>query len=96
MHVYLGVFLVALSTLSFEVTLTRLLSVISWYHLAFFAVSTAMLGMTAGAVTVFLKKKAFSAQNVDSSTAKAAIAYGISIPVALVLLCHANVTFVQT
>jgi hypothetical protein len=43
-----GLFLTALSTLTLEILDTRLLSVITWYHLSFFAISTAMFGMTAG------------------------------------------------
>ena len=56
-HIYLGTFLIAFATLVFEVVLTRILSVVTWYHLAFFAVSTAMLGMTAGATTVYLRQE---------------------------------------
>ena len=37
-----------------EVLDTRLLSVLTWYHLSFLAVSVAMLGMAAGAVLVFV------------------------------------------
>ena len=37
-----------------EVLDTRLLAVLTWYHLSFLAVSVAMLGMAAGAVLVFL------------------------------------------
>ena len=50
---YLGIFATALSTLMLEVLLTRITSVLAWYHLAFFVISLAMLGMTAGAVAVF-------------------------------------------
>jgi spermidine synthase len=96
MHIYLGIFLTALSTLAFETVLTRLLSVISWYYLAFFAVSTAMLGMTAGAVTVFLKPRSFEPSVLDDNTAKAAMAFGISIPVALTVLCFTPIVYTQT
>ncbi len=58
MHVYLGTALISFTTLAVEITLVRLLSLITWFHLAFFAISTAMLGMTAGAVTVFLRRDA--------------------------------------
>jgi len=86
MHIYLGTFLIALSTLALEVTLTRLLSVITWYHLAFFAIATAMLGMTAGAVTVYLKSNWFS-QQLDGKLAKACLAYSLVTPIALIILC---------
>ena len=52
---YTGVFLLSLSTLTFEILLTRISSVVAWYHLAFFVISLAMIGMTAGAVWVFLR-----------------------------------------
>jgi hypothetical protein len=57
---YAGVFLVALATLVLEILLTRITSVVAWYHLAFFVISLAMLGMTAGAVIVFVRPRAFA------------------------------------
>ena len=47
---YLGIFLLAGATLILEILLTRIVSVVAWYHLAFFVISLSMLGMTAGAV----------------------------------------------
>jgi spermidine synthase len=84
MHIYLGTFLIALTTLALEITLTRLLSVITWYHLAFFAIATAMLGMTAGAVTVYLKS---FTENLNDKIAKACLAYAVVTPIALIVLC---------
>ncbi|MGH7857176.1 MAG: hypothetical protein ACREQY_07555, partial [Candidatus Binatia bacterium] len=60
MPTYLGLFFLSAATLALEIALTRLLSVVSWYHLAFFAIATAMLGATAGAVTVFLRPQRYS------------------------------------
>ena len=45
-----GLFTTALATLSLETLDTRLLSVLTWYHLSFLAVSLAMLGMAAAAI----------------------------------------------
>jgi hypothetical protein len=50
---FFGLLVLCASTLMYEVTLTRLLSVISWYYLAFVSVSLAMFGMTAGALLGF-------------------------------------------
>jgi len=87
--VYVGTFLIALSTLALEITLTRLLSVITWYHLAFFVVSTAMMGMTAGAITIYLMNpKWFAESNLNGMMAMASLAYAIVIPITLVLLCR--------
>ncbi len=44
---YLGIFLLSMGSLAFEITLTRLFSVIQWYHFAFMAVSIALLGFGA-------------------------------------------------
>ena len=38
MNVYIGTFLIAFATLALEITLARLLSVSTWYYLAFFAI----------------------------------------------------------
>jgi hypothetical protein len=93
MPIYLGTFLIALTTLALEITLTRLLSVITWYHLAFFAVATAMLGMTAGAVTVYLKQDWFSAEKRPINVAKAALGYAIFTPITLIILCFTPIVF---
>ncbi len=53
-HVYAGLFMIALSTLMFEILLTRIFSVVTWYHFAFLAISIAMFGLTVGAVWVYL------------------------------------------
>jgi hypothetical protein len=41
-----GVLLITFSSLLFQILQTRIMSVIAWYYLAFFAISVAMLGMT--------------------------------------------------
>jgi hypothetical protein len=51
---YGGVFAIAAATLMLQIIETRIISVTSWYHLAFFVISTAMFGLTAGAVWVYL------------------------------------------
>jgi spermidine synthase len=86
-NVYLATFLISFSTLALEVALSRLLSVTTWYHLAFFVVSSAMLGMTAGAVTVYIKSSYFTTENLDKISSRFSIGYSLAIPVTLLLLC---------
>jgi hypothetical protein len=50
---YMALGLVAAATLMLQIIETRIISVISWYHLAFFVISIAMFGLTAGAVFVY-------------------------------------------
>jgi hypothetical protein len=51
--------LVTAATLMLQIIETRIISVTSWYHLAFFVISIAMFGLTAGAVFVYLRKERF-------------------------------------
>jgi len=60
MRFYLGVFLISFASLALEIVQTRILSVVVWYHLAFFVISLAMFGLTAGAVWVYLKAARFT------------------------------------
>ncbi len=54
-----GLLFVALATLMYEVLLTRIFSVTMWYHFAFVAISIAMLGMTVGALIVYVRPQWF-------------------------------------
>ena len=60
MKFYAGLFLITACTLMLQVLQTRILSVVAWYHLAFFAISMAMFGLTAGAVFVYLRRERFT------------------------------------
>ena len=83
-----GLFLITLSTLTLEILDTRLLSVITWYHLSFFAVSTAMFGMAAGAVRVYLGERAFGGDAAPRALARHATLLALALPVTnLVNLC---------
>jgi hypothetical protein len=52
---YVGLFVLCASTLMLQICLTRVLSVMVYFHLSFLCISMAMLGMTAGALWVYLK-----------------------------------------
>jgi len=82
---YAGVFLIAAATLLLEVLLTRLMSVMAWYHLAFFVISLVMLGMTAGAVIVFVSPERFPDRLVPARLAQSALGFAASIPFAVTL-----------
>lgn len=79
--VYAGIFAVALATLMLEILLTRITSVIAWYHLAFFVIALAMLGMTAGAVVVFLWPRVFA--DVPRRLYDSALCFALLAPPAL-------------
>ncbi|MBI5325127.1 MAG: hypothetical protein HZB41_07645 [Ignavibacteriae bacterium] len=62
-NTYSGLFLLTLSTLMYEILLTRFFSVIMWYHLAFMAISVAMFGMSVGAILVYIFPGYFKTEN---------------------------------
>jgi hypothetical protein len=57
-----GLFLICMCSLMLQIIETRLLSVISWYYLAFFAISMAMFGMTAGSLLIYFNAARFTAE----------------------------------
>lgn len=80
-----GVFLICFSVLVFQIVQTRILSVISWYYLAFFAISVAMLGMTIGAVWVYVRRERFHPSRLASELSFYALATAISIPASMMV-----------
>jgi hypothetical protein len=76
---YAGLFLVALSTLMYEILLTRIFSVTMLYHFAFVALSVAMFGMTVGALLVYLLPRVFTPDRLHLWLAAAALAFPIAM-----------------
>ena len=72
---YAGVFIMSACTLILQVVQTRILSVVAWYHLAFFVISMAMFGLTAGAVWVYLMRDRFSEQTLSDDLAYVGAAF---------------------
>src|SRR5262245_48111593 len=84
MLLYLGVFLLTLSGLLFEIGLTRIFSATIWYHFAFVAISVALLGWGLGGFALHLAKKrvCFSLDR----AAALSLLYAASLPLALYLI----------
>ncbi len=82
---YAGVFLVAAATLMLQVTQVRILSVMHWYHMAFFAIGIAMLGMTAGAAWVYVKGERFSETTLSRDLVFFGNAFGLSVLISLAI-----------
>ena len=70
----------------YEIVLTRLLSVVSWYYLAFVSISTAMFGMTAGALAVQLRPDLFTAELAARRAAQAVFATAVALPLCLMTM----------
>jgi hypothetical protein len=81
---YLGLGLMTGATLALEITQTRMLSVVSWYHLAFFVISVAMFGMTLGSLLVFLRPGRFPEGDVGELLARYSILAAFSVGIAFI------------
>lgn len=55
-QVYITLFLVTAATLLFELSLTRLFSVVMYYHFAFLAISLAMFGLGASGLWLYFRR----------------------------------------
>lgn len=83
--VYLGLFLVTLATLVFEILLTRIFSITLWYHFAFMAISVAMFGITVGALAVHLRPGWFPPDKLRQRLAESALCFGLLVVVAVLV-----------
>ncbi|MGB2694699.1 MAG: hypothetical protein WBD55_05860 [Dehalococcoidia bacterium] len=82
---YGGLFFTTLSTLMYEILLTRIFSVTMWYHFAFMAVSVALFGMTVGALIVHLAPERFSDQQTRERLAQAALLFTLTLVLSFVV-----------
>jgi hypothetical protein len=76
---YAGLFVVTLTTLMYEIVLTRIFSVAMWYHFAFVAISVALFGMTVGALIVHLRPQSFTDAKVKRQMWRFSLAYAASV-----------------
>lgn len=89
-----GVLLLTLGSLLTELSLTRVFSVLMWYHLAFLAISLAMVGLSAGAVSVYVfpRLSAGGNERVGGRLALSAVLAGACTAVALLLMLRVRLT----
>ncbi len=92
-YTYGGLFLVSLTTLMYEILLTRIFSVTMWYHFAFFAVSVAMFGMTVGAIWIYLFPNYFTQEKANYHLALSSLLFAVSVPFSF--LTHLSIPFVS-
>jgi hypothetical protein len=74
-----GLFLLCMSTLLLQIAQTRLLSVVGRYYLAFFAISIAMFGMTAGALWVYKRGAQYVTDALTAALARISLIYALAI-----------------
>src|ERR687894_2341344 len=89
-------FVLSLSMILFELALTRIFSIVLWYDYAFMAISIAFFGLGIGSFVIHIQKDKFNSlkkkSTIDSQFTfssriiRYALAYGISVPVFILLI----------
>ncbi|MCU1269676.1 MAG: hypothetical protein JWN74_970 [Acidobacteriaceae bacterium] len=87
-----GIALASFSALLLELALTRLFSVVLFYHFAFLAISIALLGLGAGGVFAHLWKRRLDTRNTRSLAAVGSLLNAIVIVAVLVIVLHVPVS----
>lgn len=88
----IAVFVMSLSSLLLELGLTRLFSVILFYHFAFLAISIALLGLGAGGVFAYLKKAWLAQWRTRQIGVATTLLNAVAIVVALMIVLHTKVS----
>jgi spermidine synthase len=87
-----GIALGSFSALLLELALTRLFSVVLFYHFAFLAISIALLGLGAGGVFAHLWKARVDKRNTRSLAASCSLLNAVVIVVVLEIVLHVPVS----
>jgi spermidine synthase len=91
-----GLGLTSFSALLLELALTRLFSVVLFYHFAFLAISIALLGLGAGGVFAYLFKKRLARTDTRTLAARLCIDSSILVFVALEVILYIPVALAVT
>jgi hypothetical protein len=83
---FAGIFLMALSGLVLEVSITRIFSAAIWYHFAFVAVSVALVGLGASGLVVQHRVKKLKGKWAENLTIYSAWGIAIFIPITLFVM----------
>jgi spermidine synthase len=86
-----GLALTSFSALLLELALTRLFSVVLFYHFAFLAISIALLGLGAGGVFAYLLKSRLSAFGTRALAGRLCMANAVVVVVVLEVVLHTRV-----
>src|SRR5205807_4832712 len=86
-----GVALTSFSALLLELALTRLFSVVLFYHFAFLAISIALLGLGAGGVFAYLLRSRLASIETRRFAALLCMVNAVVVPVVLEIVLHVPV-----
>ena len=87
----LGIGLCSFAALLLELSLTRLFSVVLFYHFAFLAISVALLGLGAGGVFAYLCRGRLARVETGTLATRLCIGNAVAIPLVLLIILHVPV-----
>src|SRR5437667_8219742 len=87
-----GIGLSSFAALLLELSLTRLFSVVLFYHFAFLAISIALLGLGAGGVFAFLTRSRLANVEIRTLAAVLCCLNAVAIPLVLDIVLHIPVS----
>jgi hypothetical protein len=88
----IGVAASSCSALLLELALTRLFSVVLFYHFAFLAISIALLGLGSGGVFAYLRKQWLAGFETRALLSALCVANALTVPALLELCLHVGVS----
>jgi spermidine synthase len=91
-----GLGLTSFAALLLELALTRLFSVVLFYHFAFLAISIALLGLGAGGVFAYLLKKRLARFSTRTLAARLCMVNSVLVLLVLEVVLHVPVTLTVT
>src|SRR5690348_17871333 len=94
--VMVAVALVSFSSLLLELALTRLFSVVLFYHFAFFAISVALLGLGSGGVFAHIRQEWLERFELRALGARLCLLNSIFILAAVEVVLHTPVSLAVT
>jgi Spermine/spermidine synthase domain len=83
-----SLFILSLSVLLFELTLTRIFSIILWYNYAFMAISVAFFGLGIGSLLIHITKNGMKSEVLPNKIIHFTLAFAVSLPVFLFVIGH--------
>lgn len=92
-----SLFILSLSVLLFELTLTRIFSIILWYNYAFMAISVAFFGLGIGSLLIHIAKNRMKREELPNKIIQSTIAFAVSLPIFLFFIGHIippSITFI--
>lgn len=87
-----GVFLLSAANLMLELVLTRIFSVIMWYHFAFMSISLALLGASIAGILIYLRPRWFRPERMGKQLTIFVILFALTAVLALVVQLRVHVT----